>query len=334
MAVAVSGPVPASQLGFVLPHEHLCVDNRIHHIPQDGIPANSKTSIEILGDLRVWPHALLDNLVLDDVDAILEDLRFYRDIGGSTIIELTPSGLGRDLAKLRAFSSATGVLVIGATGHYVARTHGDLVRNRTVEDLSREYVRELTIGEVRCGAIGEIGISREPQPDELKVLEAALLAQRETGAPIWIHLSTTVPMHAVLDWLGQQHCPLDRIVLCHTDYDLRDLSIHRRALSMGVIVEFDLFGMPAWNRRNFLHSPTDAQRMECVIALAAEGWGARLLLSQDVCQKIQLRRYGGFGYGHLIFHCREVFRLCGGGDDLWHLLTKENPARLLSWSPE
>jgi phosphotriesterase-related protein len=192
-------------------------------------------------------------------------------------------------------------------------------------------IRDLTGPQPQAGVIGEIGISREPTADEWRVLDSALAAQEVTGAPIWIHQSTTAPMAQILEHLVKGDRDLSRIVLCHVDYDLRDLAVHRRALATGLRLELDLFGFPAWARRNFVHAPTDTDRIECILELASDGYGSQLLMSQDLCQKLQLRRYGGFGLGHLLAHVREIFDLLGGTPAVWDAITRENPARLLAW---
>jgi phosphotriesterase-related protein len=121
------------------------------------------------------------------------------------------------------------------------------------------------------------------------------------------------------------------VVLCHADYDLRDVALHRAALAMGVVVEFDLFGMPIWQRGNWVHAPTDAQRVERILELAAEGHRDQLLISQDVCMTIQLPAYGGNGYHHLLARVRELFDGLGGDVATWDTLTRRTPARLLGW---
>ena len=35
---SVLGPLDGDALGFVLPHEHLTIDNRVHHAPRPGLP--------------------------------------------------------------------------------------------------------------------------------------------------------------------------------------------------------------------------------------------------------------------------------------------------------
>ena len=124
---SVLGPVDGEALGFVLPHEHLTVDNRVHHAPRPGLAADARVGMDTLGEVRVWPRALADNIVLDDDTAVLADLRAYRAAGGRTLVEVTPIGMGRDLDRLRRFAQASGVHVVASTAYYVQRGHGDRV---------------------------------------------------------------------------------------------------------------------------------------------------------------------------------------------------------------
>ena len=68
--------------------------------------------MDLLGELRVYPHALADDMVLDDDTAALADLLAYRALGGTTLVEQTPKGMGRDLARLVRFAEASGVTVV------------------------------------------------------------------------------------------------------------------------------------------------------------------------------------------------------------------------------
>jgi phosphotriesterase-related protein len=327
----VLGPVDGDALGFVLPHEHMTVDNRVHHAPLPALHLDGAMRVEILGEVRVWPRALADNIVLDDDEAVLADLRAYRQAGGTTLVEVTPIGMGRDLERLRRLSEASSVHVVASTAYYVQRGHGGRVAGRTTEHIAAEFIHELTQGAPRCGLIGEIGISAEPHPDELTVLQAALLAQEATGAPISIHVTTLRPLPALLDFLERTGRPLDRVILGHMDYDLRTLEPHRRALRLGLTVELDLFGYSAWTNDNFLHFPTDSQRVTALVQLASEGYADQVLMSHDVCQKMQLTSRGGFGYAHIPAHVAPLFEALGAPFDLYHRLGVSTPRRLLCW---
>jgi phosphotriesterase-related protein len=330
--MTVLGLVERDALGWVQPHEHLTVDNRVHVDPRDEMPVDAPVHVANLGFVRTWPRALADNIVMDDFEAALDDLRAYAVAGGRTIVELTPRAMGRDLDRLRWFAESAGVNVIASTAYYVYRGHKGHVAGRSVADIAGEFVRDLTEEPARCGAIGEIGVSAEPFDDELKVVTAGLEAQALTGAPMFIHVTTLRPVAELLDFLAASGRPLDRVVLCHMDYDIRDLSLHRRALGMGLTVELDLFGYPGWSNANFLHLPTDSQRAQALLQLASQGWGSQLLMSHDVCQKMQLTSRGGFGYEHILMRVVPLLKTLGGSDEFIRQIGVETPARLLCWA--
>ena len=330
--MTVLGPVEREALGWVLPHEHLTIDNRVHLEARDEVPVDAPVQIQRLGFVRTWPRALADNVMLDDDQATLEDLCAYAAGGGRSLVELTPRAMGRDLERLRWFSRQSGINVVASTAYYVFRAHTGQVAGRSTAEITSDFVHDLTEGPIRCGAIGEIGVSAEPFEDELRVVEAALDAQAATGAPVFIHVTTVRPVPALLDFLASRHRPLERVVVCHMDYDLRSLEPHRRALDMGLTVELDLFGYPAWTNANFLHTPTDAQRAEALLRLANDGWHDQLLISHDVCQKMQLTSRGGFGYAHILTRVVPLLRSLGASEAVIQRIGVTTPARLLCWA--
>src|SRR5215469_687552 len=129
-AMTVLGPVERQSLGWVLPHEHLTIDNRVHVSPRDELPVDTPVHITNLGYVKTWPRALADNIVMDDFDAELDDLRAYAIAGGGAIVELTPCAMGRDFEKLRWFSESAGVHVVASTAYYVYQGHKGHVAGR------------------------------------------------------------------------------------------------------------------------------------------------------------------------------------------------------------
>src|SRR2546422_831444 len=81
--------------------------------------------------------------------------------------------------------------VIMGAGYYVAASHPTDMNRRTVDELAREMIADVTAGVgdtgIRSGLIGEIGTTYPWTENEKKVLRAAIIAQRETGAPLMIH---------------------------------------------------------------------------------------------------------------------------------------------------
>lgn len=333
-AVTVRGLVSGDDLGTVLPHEHVTIDNSSGTLPRPGVDPNQAVVLSDVGATRAWPRSRSDNLILDRDDLVSEELLTFRSLGGDTIVEMTTAGNGRDMGRLEAVSIASGVSIVATTGCYVGSSHTREAVESSVDQLTDLFINELRQGAVRCGAIGEIGLSREPSMQEWKGLEAALAASDETGAPVWIHITTLQPLKLLLDWIRARQHNTERVVICHMDHELKSLELHQRALDMGLTVEFDLFGFPAWTGGPLLHAPTDTDRLEALIGFAESGWASQLLMSHDVCQKIQLKAFGGFGYGHILENVRPLFETLGAPEGLFTQMTIDTPRRLLTWAAD
>src|SRR5829696_8896247 len=192
----VLGPVAPSDLGMVLPHEHLLVDTTCYYQPAEAASARAlgEGHVEManLGRLRRNLFLVRDNLVLDDVELAIEEAQEFRKLGGGTIVDLSLPDIGRDPVALQAISRMTGLHVIMGCGHYVHHAHPQALHDETVESIAERLIGELTdgVGEgrVRPGIIGEIGTWDPLHPNEEKVLRAAARAQRKTGIAITIHV--------------------------------------------------------------------------------------------------------------------------------------------------
>lgn len=52
----------------------------------------------------------------DTTDAILEDVKLYREFGGGSIVENSNYGLNRDIPMMKRVSKECGINVIAGTG--------------------------------------------------------------------------------------------------------------------------------------------------------------------------------------------------------------------------
>jgi phosphotriesterase-related protein len=182
------------------------------------------------------------------------------------------------------------------------------------------------------GVIGEIGTGQPVTDDEWKVLEAACNAQRETGLPLFIHVypmldGTTAP--EITQFVLDHGVLPSRVNICHMDGHM-EIPYLRTVLDMGVYISFDTFGIEAYYDSIDRRSRFDAEREAALLTLLELGYAPQLLLSQDVCMKMQLRRYGGMGYSHILRHI--VPSLCrrGVGADVVDQLLRENAMRILT----
>jgi len=182
---------------------------------------------------------------------------------------------------------------------------------------------------VRAGIIGEIGTSDPIDPREARVLRAACAAQRATGRALVVHLDPWGRAgHGVLDACEVAGADLDRVILAHLDPSLPDHAYHRSLAARGAWISYDIWGdEDAYGGRGM---PTDDLRIAGVLVAHMAGWEDRLLVSQDVCLKSQLRAFGGPGYDHLLVDV--ALRLKAAGLDPLEVdaLLVDNPRRALT----
>lgn len=161
----VQGPIPASGLGFTLPHEHLFSSSA--------------------GIWQVWPELLGGRA--DFVAKAVDRLKAVRDRGVSTIVDLTTADLGRNIRIMEEVSRKSGMQIVPCTGHWL---HPALsISSRTMEELADFFVREIDRGiedtDIKAGVIKVA--TEEMTPVREKILRAAARASKATGVPIETH---------------------------------------------------------------------------------------------------------------------------------------------------
>ena len=164
---------------------------------------------------------------------------------------------------------------------------------------------------------------------ETKVIRAAGRASRITGAPVSIHThgGGSGSTHEMLDLLETEGTDLGRVILGNCDSLVRDLPSLTGLLKRGVYVEFD--GLSEFH---MLRQPATAAHVgDGIVELIRLGYLERILLSQNVDQKIDLKAYGGMGYSFVLDQF--VPHLAGKGvtEEQIRTLIYENPQRVLTF---
>ena len=356
--VQTLGLIDADSLGVTLPHEHLLKATKgLLATPSEVSEQELAYQPVSLGNLNWVRHHYaknLDNLQLQDEQMMIDEAMFYKKVGGDTIVELTcSSGSGRDPLGLVRLARATGLNIIMSTGFFEVFTGYEAsgIASRTEEDLAEQMVREITVGiadtGVRAGIIGEIGMAWPLSDIMRRVLRASAHAQRRTGAALNIHpplrASTKLPRQKdhegvvteiirILDDAGSE---LSRTVISHVDICCFTPAFRRTLAETGCYLEYDCFGVESYLDENFcvLDTPNDAQRINEIIQLIDEGYLNQILLSCDHWTKHMLRRYGGWGYDHILTSVVPLMRHKGISDEQIHTLLVENPKRALPFAP-
>jgi phosphotriesterase-related protein len=291
-----------------------------------------------MAEVRRDPFAVRDNLFLDDEDVACQELAQFATAGGHTIVDLTLPDIGRHPARLQRVAERTGLAIIMGCGHYIDGAHPSWLAEEDEDRIAARLLRELRNGvpvpgeaPVRAGVVGEIGTSDPITGREQTVLRAAARVQRETGAPLFVHLDPWGRAgHQALDIVETAGADLRRVVLCHLDPTLPDLAYHRSLVDRGATISYDIWGdEDGYGGKGM---PADTMRIGALEAAVAEGWIAQVAISQDICTKSQLRQHGGPGYAHFLTRIVPALRERGHGPELPRLLLEETPRRLLAWA--
>jgi predicted metal-dependent phosphotriesterase family hydrolase len=306
--MTVLGPVDPSELGFTLPHEH--------------------TQITLWHVQSRWDYWELSR----DEPVILDELRRFRDAGGTAFADLTLPGVGRDPAWLQRIATASGLHVVMGGGWYRTAYYPReaLIDRRSTDALAEELVAEATVGVadtgVRIGILGEIGTDKPwLSPAEERVHRAVARASRRTGLAISTHAVLSDVGAAQLTVFEEEGVDPGRVVIGHADsYPVLDhyLSL----ISRGASIELDFLGMSFTP----MEKHGEDRVIELLLELLHRGHVDRVLLSQDVCHNGQLQRFGGNGYTYLQATFLPRLRAAGVSDAEIQKLTVDNPRRVLT----
>ncbi len=361
--VTVLGEISPDELGVTLTHEHLSgtdiflglggsEDKMREFFPHYRNPRpwlrNVPIDITNIDLIRRDPFCNADNLRPDlDPEIVIKEVMYFKMAGGGTICDVTPGG-GNNPIGLKMISSATGVHIIAGCGYYMQRWHPPHVAKSSIEELAKGLIQDLTMemGKgtgIRAGIIGELGVNVGMHPDEKKVLRAAAIAQKETGAPISIHQQWALSKSGLeaADILLEEGVKPDRIIMDHSDGTMPNVDYACEIADKGIYVEYDTWGHELYIPQFQIGWGSDRDRINCFAELIKRGYVKQLLVSQDIPYKTELRSYGGWGYSYILEYV--VPRMLndehlGLGKirpaiekkDIQTVLV-ENPKRVLSW---
>ena len=360
--MTVRGPINPSEIGSTLMHEHVLVAFKIYNEPSFHTPASEmalwdqKVALDNL-HLARESKPLRDNLLYADERLATDEAVYFRDAGGNTIVDVANNGIRRDPLGLRRSSYAAGVNIVMSCGWYQKWYHPQDMDQRTVEDMTDEIIRDITVGGgetgIRSGIIGEVGIDGDPiTPDEIKSIKAAARASKATGAAISFHRSG-VGRNEQLQVVGavaEEGADLTRTILGHSDFIAMDMPLMKELLELGPFIQFDLLGKLG---TPLMHQPPTPVRVsygprpptrrgggwsfdilaaEAIIEFIEIGYEDRILLSHDCAPKVGFRSYGGTGWAFILERFLPHLRTLGVTEQQIDKIIVENPKRALTFA--
>ena len=176
----VLGPIAPEDLGITLGHEHLLIDLRglwDNPPPERAHLIEQEPTLENLGELIRNPYDSRPNLLIDDPELTVAELRRYRDAGGQALIDMTTVGIKPDPQRLCAIAQATEVHVVAGCGYYRQPLLTETLHDRSTEEIADDLLLWLNEGmygtTIRAGLMGELGTSSPIYPFEERQLRAA-----------------------------------------------------------------------------------------------------------------------------------------------------------------
>ncbi|MCL5772189.1 MAG: hypothetical protein M1479_07940 [Actinobacteria bacterium] len=343
--LTVNGKLKKEKLGVTLPHEHLFIDLRFSH----SSPSNEferqllgkKVNIKNLKYLKVNPYSIKDNLLLSSKKDMRNELIEFKRAGGSTIVNQSAIGCGRFPARAFELSKTSSVNIVMGTGFYTKNTLPDSIifssEKKLLEKVLSEFHKGIGGTNIRPGIIGEVGIGATIEEWELKSLKITVKAQKETGMSIFVHIQAVPAVPGfkeelngleVINILEKNGADIERVVICHTDAKI-NIKYLKNILKTGAYIELEHFGKEFYiNDKDFLMA-RDMERIEAVIEMINYGYIDKILISQDVCLKMDLTSYGGFGFVHILKNIVPILLKRGLRKEEIETILIRNPATIL-----
>ena len=220
--MTVNGPVPSSEMGTTLTHEHILVD----FIGADSISEQR------------WDRGKV-------IEKALPFLMQVKKLGCKTLIECTPEYIGRDPVMLKSLSDSSGMHIITNTGYYGAGKNKYLPQHaytETADQLASRWIREWENGiketQIKPGFI-KIGVASDTLSElHRKLVIAAARTHLKTGLTIASHTGPAIPAFEQVEILRQEGVAPDAFIWVHAQAE-KDLTNHVKAAGMGAWISFD-----------------------------------------------------------------------------------------------
>ncbi|MBW9212986.1 MULTISPECIES: phosphotriesterase [Terrabacteria group] len=300
MIHTVRGEKEPKDLGITMCHEHLSIDLSPVRKNTDSTYCYSK-------------------FILNEV----EKAKMY---GVKSFVEVTCNDMGRNIKDLLKISEETNTHIIAATGFYINDYHSEDFKRKSIDEIAKIFISDLTKGiedtEIKAGVIGEVASSLEMAESERKVLCAAAIAQKEVGCAITTHCQLGRMGDKQADIFESYQVNPDKVILGHIDLS-NDIDYMISLLDRGFNIEFDTIGKIVYL--------SDEERAERLIHLLDQGYGDKILLSQDISRKSYFTELGYFGFTTVMKKFIPMLVDRGVKQEDVDKMLIHNPARIFSY---
>lgn len=307
----ITGDVEISEMGLTYSHEHVIIDES---------------------------YPILENpdFLLNDVDAITQELSDLFQKGVRTMIDAMPANCGRNPLKLAEVSKRSGIQIVSCTGMhleiYYPPTHWRYTYSE--DQLAELFIADIEEGidefdynspvitrtHHKAGLMKLATANDRITAHQEMIFHAIAQAHHKTGAPILTHTNAgklALEQAELLDSLGVD---LTHVVICHVDR-LDDPQYHRDLLQTGVYVEYD--SAFRWKEENITLK---------LLEVLLPDFPNQITIGMDAARNTYWRVFDGKpGLDYLMTHFyRDLAER--GLAEYWENLMVKNPAAVFSFA--
>lgn len=251
----VLGPIKTEDLGYTLMHEHILAANHTMR--------------------KVWPEWYNHEQFLEFAVRMIARAKAQ---GVKTLVDMTPFQLGRDIHVIREVAEKAEINVIACTGyHYfedlclVDKGSGFLAE-RLILDIEKGIEdTDSKAGIIKCST-DRAGITDFTR----RIMMAAVIAHKATGAPISTHTASMQNAIDQMDFFEAEGVDLGKVIIGHIG-DIDDVGFLESVADRGCFIGHDRFGVDT-RHPDMLSS---AKRAENVVQLWKDGYLGKVVFSHD-----------------------------------------------------
>lgn len=233
---------------------------------------------------------------LNCLEETIEEYKKLYAKGVRNIIDVTVRGMKRNPEYVKKVQDESSMNIIQSTGWYQDKFLPDYIDEVSVDELAAMMIKDIETGidhtDIKASVIGEIGTSKNKMTvREEKVFKAAVLAHKQTQAPITTHTTLGTYGKEQVAFFKEKEVDLNKVVIGHVDLT-GDINYVLALLEEGVYVEFDTIG-----KENYM---PDQTRVEMLKEIERRGYSDKVFLSMDITRRSHLEAYDGLGYSYLL----------------------------------
>ena len=311
---SVLGTITEKEMGHTQPHEHVYIVGTIDQIR-------------------------CKEICINNFPASMEELKLYKEAGGSAVVDANPLATGRDALALKDLSRLTGVQILATTGYHIPKFYPEnhWIWNTPVNKLADLFTEELETGmyqdgtwywpeyktNIRAGLIkAMINDEGLKNPKTVELLTAAGMAAKRTSAPLMLHTEGVDVLEAIDLLAGKIGVSEKKLLICHVDRQVKDYQIHEEVARTGVFMEYDTITL-----FEFHNVASEIQMLRHMID---KGYLNQILISTDPTTDRMKNYFGYIGIDYILTEFIPLLKETGFSEKEIHKITRENAWEALS----